>query len=58
MRCPKSPSSPVLPLERVINQLHFASFDTLTPGDHPQVLDTMNPAALKASLATFGPRRR
>lgn len=32
-------------------QLHFASFDVLTPGDAPDVLVAMNPAALKANLA-------
>jgi Pyruvate/2-oxoacid:ferredoxin oxidoreductase gamma subunit len=31
-------------------QLHFASRDILTPGDHPHVLVAMNPAALKANL--------
>src|ERR1700756_3090269 len=29
-------------------QIHFASRDILTPGDHPNVLVAMNPAALKA----------
>ncbi len=32
-------------------QLHFASFDVLTPGDAPDVLVAMNPAALKANIA-------
>lgn len=32
-------------------QLHFASRDILTPGDAPDVLVAMNPAALKANLA-------
>ncbi len=31
-------------------QLHFASFDIRTPGDRPDVLVAMNPAALKANL--------
>ncbi|MCK5923739.1 MAG: 2-oxoacid:acceptor oxidoreductase family protein, partial [Methylococcales bacterium] len=31
-------------------QLQFASTDVLTPGDAPQVLMAMNPAALKKSL--------
>jgi len=31
-------------------QLHFASRDILTPGDHPHVLVAMNPAALRANL--------
>ncbi|GAB78064.1 2-oxoglutarate ferredoxin oxidoreductase subunit alpha [Austwickia chelonae] len=31
-------------------QLHFASFDVLTPGDAPDVLVAMNPAALKSNL--------
>ncbi len=32
-------------------QIHFASSDILTPGDHPDVLVAMNPAALKANSA-------
>jgi 2-oxoglutarate ferredoxin oxidoreductase subunit alpha len=32
-------------------QIHFASRDILTPGDHPDVLVAMNPAALKANLS-------
>src|ERR1700759_4448920 len=32
-------------------QLHFADHDILTPGDQPDVLVAMNPAALKANLA-------
>src|SRR6266542_3646376 len=32
-------------------QIHFASRDIKTPGDHPNVLVAMNPAALKANLA-------
>src|SRR3954463_10654121 len=32
-------------------QIHFASRDILTPGDAPDVLVAMNPAALKANLA-------
>lgn len=31
-------------------QIQFASTDILTPGDHPNVLVAMNPAALKAEL--------
>jgi 2-oxoglutarate/2-oxoacid ferredoxin oxidoreductase subunit alpha len=31
-------------------QLHFASHDILTPGDRPDVLVVMNPAALKANI--------
>ena len=31
-------------------QLHFANFDISTPGDRPEVLVAMNPAALKANL--------
>src|SRR5205809_7184201 len=30
-------------------QLHFADHDILTPGDAPEVLVAMNPAALKAN---------
>jgi 2-oxoglutarate ferredoxin oxidoreductase subunit alpha len=32
-------------------QLHFANYDILTPGDRPDVLVAMNPAALKANVA-------
>src|SRR3569833_1593630 len=31
-------------------QVHFADYDILTPGDRPDVLVAMNPAALKANL--------
>jgi 2-oxoglutarate ferredoxin oxidoreductase subunit alpha len=31
-------------------QVHFADHDILTPGDHPNVLVAMNPAALKTNL--------
>src|SRR5262245_30621374 len=31
-------------------QVHFADYDILTPGDAPNVLVAMNPAALKANL--------
>src|SRR4249919_2683563 len=33
-------------------QIQFASSDVATPGDHADVLVAMNPAALKADLAT------
>jgi 2-oxoglutarate/2-oxoacid ferredoxin oxidoreductase subunit alpha len=33
-------------------QIQFASNDIQTPGDHPEVLVAMNPAALKAELAS------
>jgi 2-oxoglutarate ferredoxin oxidoreductase subunit alpha len=36
-------------------QVHFASFDILTPGDRPDVLVAMNPAALKVSLPDLAP---
>src|SRR5436853_2621178 len=32
-------------------QIHFASRDILTPGDSPNVLVAMNPAALKTNLS-------
>ncbi|MFC8465183.1 2-oxoacid:acceptor oxidoreductase family protein, partial [Streptomyces sp. NPDC057250] len=32
-------------------QLHFADHDILTPGDAPDVLVAMNPAALRANIA-------
>ncbi len=32
-------------------QLHFADHEILTPGDAPNVLVAMNPAALKANIA-------
>jgi 2-oxoglutarate/2-oxoacid ferredoxin oxidoreductase subunit alpha len=31
-------------------QLHFANYDIMTPGDRPDVLVAMNPAALKANI--------
>src|SRR5687767_16029834 len=31
-------------------QLHFADHDIMTPGDRPDVLVAMNPAALKANI--------
>ncbi|WP_410585851.1 2-oxoacid:acceptor oxidoreductase family protein, partial [Amycolatopsis sp. lyj-23] len=31
-------------------QVHLADYDILTPGDRPDVLVAMNPAALKANL--------
>jgi 2-oxoglutarate ferredoxin oxidoreductase subunit alpha len=34
-------------------QLHFADHDIMTPGDQPDVLVAMNPAALKANLAAL-----
>ncbi|MFI5493093.1 2-oxoacid:acceptor oxidoreductase subunit alpha [Actinoplanes sp. NPDC051859] len=36
-------------------QVHFADYDILTPGDAPDVLVAMNPAALKANLADLPP---
>jgi 2-oxoglutarate ferredoxin oxidoreductase subunit alpha len=39
-------------------QLHFADHDILTPGDDPNVLVAMNPAALKANIADVPARRR
>ena len=36
-------------------QLHFADYDILTPGDRPDVLVVMNPAALKANLPDLPP---
>src|SRR5947209_2287914 len=36
-------------------QVHFADYDILTPGDRPDVLVAMNPAALKANLADVPP---
>ena len=36
-------------------QIHFASRDILTPGDHPNVLVAMNPAALKVNLGSLEP---
>ena len=34
-------------------QIHFASRDILTPGDHPNTLVAMNPAALKTHLGAL-----
>ncbi len=36
-------------------QVHIADWDILTPGDHPDCLIAMNPAALKANLADCKP---
>jgi 2-oxoglutarate ferredoxin oxidoreductase subunit alpha len=36
-------------------QVHFADYDILTPGDAPNVLVAMNPAALKANLSDLPP---
>ncbi|MQM25111.1 2-oxoacid:acceptor oxidoreductase subunit alpha [Glycomyces albidus] len=36
-------------------QIHFADTDILTPGDQPEVLIAMNPAALKANLRDLKP---
>jgi len=36
-------------------QIHFSSHDILTPGDAPDVLVAMNPAALKVNLAALKP---
>src|SRR5438046_6040772 len=36
-------------------QIHFAATDILTPGDAPNVLVAMNPAALKANLRDLQP---
>jgi 2-oxoglutarate ferredoxin oxidoreductase subunit alpha len=37
-------------------QIHFASQDILTPGDEPDVLVAMNPAALRSELASLAAR--
>jgi 2-oxoglutarate/2-oxoacid ferredoxin oxidoreductase subunit alpha len=36
-------------------QLHFADHDIMTPGDRPDVLVAMNPAALKANVGDLSP---
>ncbi len=36
-------------------QLHFSSLDIFTPGDTPEVLIAMNPAALKVNIADLKP---
>ena len=36
-------------------QVHIAGWDILTPGDHPDCLVTMNPAALKANFDDLNP---
>ena len=36
-------------------QLHFANYDIVTPGDRPDVLVAMNPAALKANVGDLIP---
>src|ERR671916_2462621 len=37
-------------------QIHFAAQDILTPGDEPDVLVAMNPAALKSELGGLAQR--
>ena len=37
-------------------QIHFASQDILTPGDEPDVLVAMNPAALRSELPALAER--
>jgi 2-oxoglutarate/2-oxoacid ferredoxin oxidoreductase subunit alpha len=37
-------------------QIHFAAQDILTPGDEPDVLVAMNPAALRSELGGLAPR--
>ncbi len=39
-------------------QIHFSSVDILTPGDEPEVLVAMNPAALKSNLHDLKPDGR
>ncbi len=36
-------------------QIHISDHDIFTPGDHPNVLVAMNPAALKAHLSDLEP---
>src|SRR5579862_6751322 len=36
-------------------QVHISDHDIVTPGDHPNVLVAMNPAALKANIADLTP---
>ena len=38
-------------------QIHFAAQDILTPGDEPDVLVAMNPAALRSELGALAPAR-
>jgi 2-oxoglutarate ferredoxin oxidoreductase subunit alpha len=35
-------------------QIHFSDHDILTPGDHPDVLVAMNPAALRTNIKDLG----
>jgi 2-oxoglutarate ferredoxin oxidoreductase subunit alpha len=37
-------------------QVHISDHDILTPGDHPNVLVAMNPAALKANISDLTPK--
>ena len=37
-------------------QVHFADHDILTPGDQPNVLVAMNPAALKVNVSATSPK--
>src|SRR6201988_2788455 len=45
----RAPAGPLAGVSAFQN--HFASQDILTPGDAPNVLVSMNPAALKANIA-------
>src|ERR1700761_5204000 len=50
--CPAEIRAPAGSLPGVSGfQLHFADHDILTPGDAPNVLVAMNPAALKTNIA-------
>ena len=59
-RSPTSPPRSALPPARCPGvssfQLHFANYDILTPGDAPDVLVAMNPAALKVPTSATSRR--
>ena len=50
---PRSAPRPARPHGVSAFQIHFASRDILTPGDHPNTLVAMNPAALKSNLGAL-----
>ena len=61
-RCPNFPAEIRAPAGTIAGvssfQVHISDHDIITPGDAPNVLVAMNPAALKANLGELPPGRR
>ena len=57
--CPNFPAEIRAPAGTIAGvssfQVHISDHDIVTPGDSPNVLVAMNPAALKANLADLSP---